>query len=392
MPRNRIIYQSEALYAGPSPATGAQYSSASSGAFTVAQLHRIQSINYQYNIPRRDVNQFGELAAIDRVSLESPTVSADFDYLVNSLANERTLGFTINSGTTDVSCISGILNKTQDERNYFVKTVSEGSDAVGLATTDNTNTFIGIGNGFISSYTTEGSVGNFPRTQVSIEGLNVAFSKSSGIATGIAAGLSGLAGGCAILTPAITPTDGTKINAFAAIPHATSNFAGVTTGTHAVSVLRPGDITFTLQEAGTSTTFADGGLDITDAKIQSYNINLGLGREPLDKLGSKYSFSREIQFPITVSFSLQANVGDLVTGNLADIVTADKSYDLYVNLKHPTTAATQIRYALKGAKLDGQNFSSSIGANKSVTLNFSTQIGGPQQTGVGLFMSGVMTN
>jgi hypothetical protein len=46
-------------------------------------------------------------------------------------------------------------------------------------------------------------------------------------------------------------------------------------------------------------------------------------------------------------------------------------------------------YRLEGAKLDSQEFSSSIGANKAVTLSFSTQINGPSVTDRGLFMSGL---
>jgi hypothetical protein len=45
-----------------------------------------------------------------------------------------------------------------------------------------------------------------------------------------------------------------------------------------------------------------------------------------------------------------------------------------------------MRYTLKGAKLDSQEFSSAIGDNKSVTLGFSAQIGGPNDTNKGLFI------
>ena len=38
---------------------------------------------------------------------------------------------------------------------------------------------------------------------------------------------------------------------------------------------------------------------------------------------------------------------------------------------------------------DSQSYSSSIGDNKTVTLDFSAQIGGPRQNTVGLFMQGV---
>jgi hypothetical protein len=46
------------------------------------------------------------------------------------------------------------------------------------------------------------------------------------------------------------------------------------------------------------------------------------------------------------------------------------------------------KFKLKGAKLDSQEFSSDIGANKTVTLTFSTQVGGPQDTDNGLFING----
>ena len=45
-------------------------------------------------------------------------------------------------------------------------------------------------------------------------------------------------------------------------------------------------------------------------------------------------------------------------------------------------------FVARGLKIDSESFSSSIGDNKSVTLDFSSQIGGPEQKGVGVFMSG----
>ena len=45
-------------------------------------------------------------------------------------------------------------------------------------------------------------------------------------------------------------------------------------------------------------------------------------------------------------------------------------------------------YIVKGIKLDSQSFSLGLGDNKSVSLSFSTQIGGPEQSGLGVFMSG----
>ncbi|SVE33731.1 uncharacterized protein METZ01_LOCUS486585, partial [marine metagenome] len=69
MPRNRIIYQSEALFAGQKSSTDITAAHPDDGA-AIRQLHRVQSANYAFNIARTDVNQFGELAAIDRVVLD----------------------------------------------------------------------------------------------------------------------------------------------------------------------------------------------------------------------------------------------------------------------------------------------------------------------------------
>ena len=62
MPRNRVIYQSEALFAAP---TGTL-------CLTTGEhnLRRIQSCNYNFAIQRQDINQYGELAAIDRLIIQ----------------------------------------------------------------------------------------------------------------------------------------------------------------------------------------------------------------------------------------------------------------------------------------------------------------------------------
>jgi len=373
MARNRVIYQSEALYAGPTPANAAEI-----GANKPSQLQRIQSANYSFNIERQDVNQFGELAAIDRVILSAPTVALDFSYYTATLYNENKLGFHISTGIW-VSCISGMLNKESDEKNYYIRTVGEGADALGVASGNTSQDVIGIGNGFVTSYTSEGSVGNFPTCTVNVEALNMT------VDNGAISGNN---------TPYITPTDGTK---------STNNYelAAVVSspqGTGATyTVLRPGQITLTLAEYNASTG-ADGtaydsiadtmGINITDAKIQSYNISFDLGRTPLEKLGSKFAFAREIDFPVTVTMSIEANIGDLNDGNLSDIVTNDRDFNLTVNLKDAANANVVAAYHIKKAKLDSQEFSSAIGDNKNVTLNFSAQVGGPNQNTIGFFMSG----
>ena len=155
MARNRVIYQSEALFAGQLTGTTLTHTN---NPTDIKQLHRIQSANYSFSVARTDVNQFGELASIDRVVLDTPTVSLDFSYLLANFTNEDSLGFYVNSKNlatdTLVSALSGVLNKTTDERNFFIQTSREGEDAIGDTTRDpavpgvNMASTIGIGNGF----------------------------------------------------------------------------------------------------------------------------------------------------------------------------------------------------------------------------------------------------
>lgn len=417
MAKNRVIYQTEALYAGPSPATGVDNSAKD----LTRQLHRIQSCNYTYNLSRRDVNQFGELAAIDRVILESPVINLDFSYLNSNFFNEKQLGFYINTGQGPSSSITYLLNKTQDDRNYYVKMVPEGVDAAGYAVWPQghyaSGTFFSsIGNGFISNFSTEGTVGDFPRTTVSVEGLNILFDEHR-ISTTASFAFSGYVDGTEgkyflIKNPAVNPSNGVAIGTggfttsdldhYVPIPTANSSATYDTltgynnTGyvyPYSISALRPGDITLNFYSAGTTTNLNEAGALISDIKIQSYNLNFSLTRDPLQKLGSKYAFAREIRFPIQVNLTVEANLGDIKTGNLVDLINSDAGYDVEVNIGAPVNPETKImKYTVKNAKLDSQTYNSSIGPNKSVSFSFSSQIGGPLQTNKGLFFSGLLPN
>ena len=402
MARNRVIYQSEALFVGQKTGVTDAHTSAND----IKQLHRVQSANYAFSVARTDVNQFGELAAIDRVVLDTPTVSLDYSYLLSNMSNEENMGFFVNPKATAtnalVSALSGVLNKTEDERNYFIQTSREGEDAVGDTTRDDDSLTgigaqadtIGIGNGFITSYSSEASVGGFPTVSVAVEGMNMLF------ATGTQN----------VPNPGINRIDGSASTTKASLPTVTadSKASSQQSGILAISTLRPGDITIKIAEHSTDGSFGSDDYDLGGAKlpaadgdatnsanIQSYNISFDLGRTPIQRLGNRFAFAREVDFPVNVSLSLDAIMTDLTTGNLNDLVDCEKSYDIQIQLKGITgsacdTVKTDVAaYVLKNMKPDSQSYSSSIGDNKTVTLDFSTQIGGPRDTNAGVFFAGV---
>jgi len=70
MARNRVIYQSQALFIAPT-ATGAQIATGASlpttnaellaGSGLLKKLDRVQSCNFNFTINRQDINEFGKL-------------------------------------------------------------------------------------------------------------------------------------------------------------------------------------------------------------------------------------------------------------------------------------------------------------------------------------------
>ena len=417
--RNRVIYQSEAVYVSQNASysgdlTGtAPGNTAATWEPNILDLNRIQSANYSFNITRQDVNQFGELAAIDRIITDTPTVSMDMSYVLANFTNEDRLGFTVaQSGAAAsslTSCIGGLIDSSTNayQKDYFILTTKEGSDANDLTATGKYESIIGLGNGFLTTYSTEASVGGLPTVSVGVEAMNMNFhtipslydvaysaTTNNGFLMNGAA-MSGVSG----LNPAINPTDGTSVGKKIVLPVATGNASGA--GAGLISSLRPGDITISLgkdSSDGISSSTGGGtwdiaGGDIVDAHIQSYTLGFDLSRTPIQKLGTRFAFARPVDFPITASLSVDAVLADLTTGSISDLINCDSTYSAAIKMMDPTTCGSSTKepvciYIMKGLKIDSESFSSSIGDNKNITLDFSCQVGGPNQKGVGVFMSG----
>jgi hypothetical protein len=372
MARNRVIYQSEALFVSD----GTLIPTATHPSGNIKQLHRVQSANYGFSVARQDINQFGNLARIDAIILEPPTVTMDFTYYLHTGNNETALGFSVGTGLgTTRSFISGLIDASQtgdtstlSGRNFHIFTAPEGNDANGVTPTADTFTGVSastitIGNGFITNYSVEASVGNLPTVSVSVEGLNI----------NVVEGSSG------VLPSLTVETSATGDNKFQ-LPAPNSGSIGI-------SALRPGDITLELADPVLADfpTGADSGN--TAAHIQSFSIEIPVGRTTLQRLGSRFGFAKVIDFPIEVTVNVSAILADLKqSGNLDFLVSNDEFKTLKFTFKDPA-GNNKIIYQVKGAKLVSENHSSTIGDNKTVDLVFTTQIGAPQDTTNGVFVA-----
>jgi hypothetical protein len=361
MARNRVIYQSEALY------VSSGLNSTASGQH--AQLERVQSANYNFSISRQDINQYGQLSRIDSIVLEPPTVGLDFTYYLTDGFNERALGFYVTNTTNTLSgnFPSGHMT-SQSGQNFYITTVGEGADATGVT---GINSTIGIGNAFLSNYSLDLAVGSLPTVSVSMEGSNInsdtAFSGISGAFTGVA-------------SPAINPTNGTTLGLDVALKPAN-------TGYSTISALRPGDITIDISSFDGS-GISDASPAANAIHIQSASLALPLSRTPLQRLGTKFAYARAVDFPVKATLSVKAIVNEVVATDLSNILNDGVQKDISLTLKGPDGTTNKMIWILKGCTLDSESFSSSIGSNKSVDLSFSTQIGGPNDTAHGILVSG----
>ena len=357
---NRKIFNVLGLYVGPTPATGFHLSSGLySGTSLISQLSRIQSVTDDWQQSRVEVNQLGQLGALDRIIVAPPVAAVDFSWHSADFSNERLLGFDV-SGVNP--CITNFVNKSQDEKNYFIAAAPEGTDLYNYTGQSQTIT---VSNGAISSYRAEGGVGRLPTVSVKAEGLNWAATTGSILQ----------------LLKAVDRNSGTVVTngMLFTLP------VGTTGMSDAPVALRPGDITVNISNAAL-------GLSISDLKIQNYNINIPLTREDLMKLGAFYAYSKEIRWPLTATASITARLGDIQTGDLSQMYCNDIPYNLTVLLHQPSCSgygATQMSYSLQGFKVDGESNSMSIGSDSMVTLNYTSPISNATgSSAYGVFMSG----
>jgi hypothetical protein len=379
-------------------------------------MDRIQNCNFNFTINRQDINEFGKLARIDSIVMEAPTVGLDFSYYVTDGYNERLMGFNITGFKSDGStfiddnivngaqAISGLLADLQGN-NYYILTVDEGEDVVGGTLSPN-STIVGIGNGFISEYSFEASVGAIPTASVTVEAFNIKSDASKSVLT---ISNSSAPGGSAVAADIVTITGNspaidlfaqpaTKLTSvgsaykldysrgFTSTPFTTApgvNFTGFTTGVSTVSALRPGDIVLSL---GTSR----GMTKLADAHIQSFSFTLPLSRTILQRLGNTFGFARVVDVPINMDVTISAIVSELQDKNLFDALISQNN-DLSITLKD-SNSLNKIRYDIKSALLQSETYSENLGDNQTVDLTYSVQIGGANDTTAGLFMSGSYDN
>ena len=463
MARNRVIYQSQAVFISPSSTgyhmqtgnlnagagtaplsenaywnthwTGVTGISqpdqavigAGHGAITnrslIEPLHRIQSANFNFTINRQDINEFGKLARIDSIVMESPTVGLDFNYYLTDGGNERKMGFNLptnNSGSAGIpngtntrvtaaqaawtgdgcvsgySALSGLIEDTQGN-NYFIVTSKEGVDVQGddVSATAGDYDVISIGNGFVSDYSIDASVGSVPSASVTVEAFNIRVDdKISGYVEGAFTGNQ---------VPGVNDTDGQQVNINYEFDGGTLQTTGdytdgSTVADNTITALRPGDLLLEFIDPAENTTpsFNTDGFTVLSgagaAHIQSFALSIPMSRTVLGRLGNTFGYARVIDLPLNLDISISAIVSELRVNNLFERLSSPDKSNFRLTMRRSAgtgqPGAEALVIDVKGARLEGESYSSTIGDNETVDITFSAQVGGANDTENGVFMRG----
>ena len=370
----------------------------------IKQLQRVQSANYGFTVNRQDINQFGHAARLDSIVVESPTVNLDFSYYLVDGYNERHLEFVTNG---DVNTLSGALAPElyQAGNNFFILTTTEARDAVNGdvnlhdAGQEDKKSVISLGNGYVTDYSIDISVGSIPTASVTVEGMNI---KSDLGTTGNDLPAMDMKDGSKISNAWDKDTEGNRIakgengcTGLYSLPASVSGYKGCG---EAVSALRPGDVVVNLQNASLMHKSVSGAQNqplVGSAHVQSASISVPMGRTTLQRLGSTFGFSKALDLPLTVTMSVSALVADMKEDNLIDFLCSCDEYNISLDIYDPQCDDCVVKqdtkamgFTLKGARLESENYSSSLGDNNTVDLTFTTQVGGADDMHNGLFIYG----
>ncbi len=435
---NRVLSNVLALSVGPCPATGfhfinsdARLNNSTTGSYLskpnfnlLRNISRVQGVSFSIEPSINIYQQLGLNSPAGSEYLSPPTVNLNFSYLQIGVLNELRMGFYSNYARFDggrggrpyydnnyaICLISGFLDRSdrltdgdirwpmlqRDKRNLFV-TVSQNNsndlnpqnDTYKEIDSNAPNLGVwGFGNCYITSYSAKGGVGTVPAVAVSYLCENVNYYSSGS--------------GCEI--PALNYTNRSGYNNVVfAVPQVNQEI-------DIPAALRPGDITMDFgakPKVQNPNVFAGTGVvtnnyskvsnlfaDFTGISVQSYELAMQFDREPLNDIRYKLPIDRTIRFPVVANLSIEVLAGNFLTGKLFGLLNNNDDYDVGINIRNPllySETGIAIKYDFLRAKFAGSSFVNSIGANSTISLNFTTQIS-PDYYQKGVFFSGLLNN
>lgn len=392
MSRNRVIYNVQDVLVGPSEANTNRLFH---NAHILQRFDRVFSFDYDFNIPKSAIQTLGKQGTIAEVNQNGLEVNFEVSYYIYGVANEVRAGMNplynisginvVNEHPVYIfsNLISGFYNPyfDDDNRNYYL-VLNTGQDDIrvneNVNFSDSNTSFENFINNYttgsnvvcfvnsvMNSYRVNASVGNFPVGTMSFEAENlIVYSSGSGVPV-----------------PTLRSNEPATKNSSDrfVIPKYSGNFdSNITT------VVKPGDITVDLSQAGNSV------VDISDVKVQSFDIQVNIPREPISFLGHYRPIKKQIIPPISVQLNMNMIVGELASSEILYYLDDNLKHDLNISFKDSKINGNfnnVVNFNFKNVELKNASFNNSIGSNKSIDILFTTEIV-PSGFATGMFISG----
>ena len=385
MPRNRIIYNTQGLYFAPY--SGEQNASTDyylNGYQILKRLEKIQNFNYSIDQSRIGLIGFGANKSIFRNDLNSPTVNFSFSYIPDGVTNENRLNFNVNhfSGF-NAPMFSGLCqdNSITDEKDFYLAINKNENDLYGNYTLTNldinpttvndvidpnSNNYavLNFQNCYLTDYNFRVSVDSIPIVTQSYVSDNINFYISG----------SGIRYTTLDLKSGINQPQTDQI----IIPQALNYYQ---TGISGQNILLPGDASVTFYTNNTT-----GVLFYTDT-IQSLEYSLAFERNALRSLNYKFPLGRKLSFPVNGKLSTSFIVEENLSGSFFDTLNRDDDYNVVVDFNTNKSGVYPTKLIFSGCKFDNISYDSSIGKNKTASLNFNFELD-PTFGNRGIFASG----
>lgn len=327
---------------------------------TSGDLTRVQSFDYNFSHPAKDVKSIGSDELITQ-NLESPIirqpeVQCNLSYIFSSGENEEKIGFHLGS---DGSVLKNFYQNQSTDDVSLILFADNGCDHRDLNNVTDQQGFsgynvIGFGNAFLTSYSYSASVGSLPTASISYSCSNMRFDQYKendpptlpSLKLGIDNQFS---------------QEKLQIDENSFNPHTENDVPGILPGGVVVN------ITKNAGEHGGAV------LDDIEAAIQNININLPLDRQDIYGFGSNYVFDRKLKFPIIGSVSMDMILTELYTGEIDSFFTKGSRYDMVIShiYREQDGSAKNINsFKIENAQLKQQDYSQSIDQDAAVSSSF----------------------
>lgn len=395
-------YNATAVFAGPSNPYAEHTAS------NIKQLYGIQSASFDFAESLHDIES--SEGNVERLRVVPPSVNLSLGYYVRNGWNEGVVGFVLaNTG-------GAFQNFIYDERNYFVTLRNNRLDALLYSGYD--NSVVGFGQGCLTSYGVQASVGAPLTANVSFSFLNVGFTGSSynvqlptvnkqngqlisssgldnwfftGSGDETTVGLilddySRLFSGSGdnstgswtadtfsfLFTGLGDATNGESINASYTVPFVISDPSSI-------AALGQGDITMSIPN---SAAFGNVTTGVGQCLVQSFELQAALPRQEDRPINYFFPRTRQLDVPLEVRLTVEAYVNGYQAGFLNNNACNNSGISIQIDVNNRCINAGILHYKLNGARLDSTSFSEAIGDMQRVTMNWSAHILNMVQTGI----------